>query len=79
MDGSPPSWLAWFAIALPVSAVCLLMCWALILIVYQPWRSVSEVRPLKPNTDPINGTQVYVMLVSLITIGLWCSNTALAP
>ena len=51
MDGSPPSWLAWFAIALPVSATCLLMCWWLILGVYQPWRSVSKVRPLKPNTD----------------------------
>ncbi|GAX73558.1 hypothetical protein CEUSTIGMA_g1009.t1 [Chlamydomonas eustigma] len=78
-DSNPPSWLAWFAISLPVSALCVLMCWSLILIVYQPWRRVAEVRPLKPSTDPINGTQVYVIIISLATVALWCANTVLTP
>lgn len=34
------------------------ICWGLLLLVYQPWRKTTEVRPLKPNTDPINATQV---------------------
>lgn len=39
-----------------------LLCWMLILAVYQPWRQVSDVRPLKPNTDPMTKTQVRVDL-----------------
>ncbi len=35
MDGKPPSWLSWFAVALPVALVCDLICWALILLVYR--------------------------------------------
>jgi phosphate transporter len=170
MDGTPPSWLAWFAVALPVSVVCEatgggegrdggqplgrqrkrtcarkprgrasrrlptrlplaalppslapppgnLVCWAALLAVYQPGRAIAEVRPIKPNTDPINGTQVgegrgkeggrkgegglpgrgeedravgwppappsplplqvYIVVVSLLTVAAWCANTFL--
>lgn len=35
-----------------------LACWGLLLAVYQPGRAIAEVRPIKPNTDPVNGTQV---------------------
>jgi di/tricarboxylate transporter len=37
-----------------------------------------QVRPLKQNDDPMNSTQIYVILVSLGTVGLWCFNTFLA-
>ncbi|KAG1681509.1 hypothetical protein FOA52_014015 [Chlamydomonas sp. UWO 241] len=77
MDGDPPSWLSWFAVSLPVSGVCILMLWGLILLVYQPWRQVQDVRPLKPNTDPMSYTQVYVIMVSLATVALWCLNSQL--
>nr|BCL66194.1 low-affinity phosphate transporter [Volvox reticuliferus] len=77
LDGQPPSWLSWFAVALPVSITCNFICWALLLLVYQPGRAISEVRPLKPNSDPINGTQVYIVIISLITVGAWCANTFL--
>jgi di/tricarboxylate transporter len=43
MDGDPPGWLSWFAIALPVSLVGNLMCWALILGVYRPGSKIKEV------------------------------------
>lgn len=37
-----------------------------------------QVRPLKPNVDPLNGTQIYVIVVSVITVLLWCFNTFLS-
>lgn len=37
-----------------------------------------QVRPLKSNEDPLNGTQIYVILVSVGTVMLWCFNTALS-
>jgi hypothetical protein len=43
MDGSPPSWLAWFAVALPVAVLGNLMCWGLILLVYRPGAKIKEV------------------------------------
>uniref|UniRef100_A0A7S0WPN7 SPX domain-containing protein n=1 Tax=Chlamydomonas leiostraca TaxID=1034604 RepID=A0A7S0WPN7_9CHLO len=77
MDGKPPSWLAWFAVALPVAVISNFVCWGLILAVYQPWRKTQEVRPLKPNTDPTTATQVFVIIVSVVTVGLWCANSVM--
>nr|BCL66262.1 low-affinity phosphate transporter [Volvox reticuliferus] len=77
LDDHPPSWLSWFAVALPVSIACNFVCWILLLAVYQPGRAIAEVRPIKPNTDPVNGTQVYIIIVSLLTVAAWCANTYL--
>eukprot|EP00798_Chlamydomonas_sp_ICE-L_P024060 gene24060-9634_t len=77
MDGNPPSWLAWFAVSIPVSVVCVFVCWGIILVAYKPWLAVTEVRPLKPNTDPMNMTQFYVIFISLATVVLWCCNTSM--
>ncbi len=30
----------------------------MLLAVYRPWTKTTEVRPLKPSTDPLNFTQV---------------------
>ncbi len=43
MTGEPPSWLAWFAVALPVAFIGNIICWAIILMVYRPGRSIREV------------------------------------
>lgn len=43
MGGTPPSWLQWFAVALPVSVLGNLLCWALILAVYRPGLNIKEV------------------------------------
>lgn len=36
-----------------------------------------QVRPLKQPEDPLNGTQIYVIIVSLGTVVAWCLNTFL--
>ncbi|WIA37569.1 hypothetical protein OEZ86_014475 [Tetradesmus obliquus] len=77
MGGSPPSWLQWFAIALPVSFLGNLLCWAIILAVYKPGQNIKEVRPLKQNEDPLNSTQIYTIIVSLATVIAWCCNSFL--
>ncbi len=46
MDGDAPSWLVWFAVALPVAVAGNLLCWGLILLVYQPSKSIKEVSTL---------------------------------
>ena len=75
--GSTPSWLQWFAIALPIAVVVNLLCWGLLLAVYRPGQEVQELRPLKPSKDPWTATQLYVMFVSIATVALWCANTSL--
>eukprot|EP00878_Enallax_costatus_P012608 GHUV01013167.1.p1 GENE.GHUV01013167.1~~GHUV01013167.1.p1 ORF type:complete len:652 (+),score=137.56 GHUV01013167.1:111-2066(+) len=77
MGGTPPSWLEWFAIALPVSFLGNLLCWGLLLLVYKPGKDIKEVRPLKPTEDPLTGTQIYVIVISLATVTLWCCNSFL--
>lgn len=44
MGGTPPSWLTWFAVALPVAFLGNIVCWALILMVYRPGETIKEVR-----------------------------------
>lgn len=43
IGGDPPSWLAWFAVALPVAVLGNLICWGLILAVYRPGQKIKEV------------------------------------
>jgi di/tricarboxylate transporter len=78
MGGAPPSWLAWFAVALPVALAGNLVCWVLILLVYRPGAKIREVRPLRPPEDPLSATQVYVIVVSIGTVALWCCNNLMS-
>jgi phosphate transporter len=47
------------------------------MMVYRPWLQLKEVTPIKANLDPLNATQVYVIVVSVLTVALWCANTQL--
>jgi anion transporter len=75
--GGAPSWLAWFAVALPVAFAGNIACWLMILLVYKPGAKIREVRPLKPSADPMTATQLYVVFVSVATVALWCCNSLL--
>lgn len=35
-------------------------------------------RPLKPNEDPLSGTQIYVIVVAVGTVTAWCLNSFLS-
>ena len=55
---TPPNWLEWFVVALPVACVCNLLIWLWLLFVYRPGASSGDVRPLPAPTDPITVKQV---------------------
>ena len=48
--GNSVSWLSWFAVALPIAFVGNLICWGALLTVYQPNKTLKEVRRLPDTT-----------------------------
>eukprot|EP00884_Botryococcus_braunii_P009003 jgi/Botrbrau1/18103/Bobra.0687s0005.1 len=78
VGGDPPSWLAWFAVSLPVSAVCILICWLALVAAYRPFpRPVRQLHEVKGGKARL--VQIYVVVVSIATVGLWCANGYLSP
>ncbi|KAL9113223.1 MAG: hypothetical protein Q9227_002558 [Pyrenula ochraceoflavens] len=66
-----PSWLIWFFIALPVCIVTILLIWILLLATFQPGRNTTII-PIRPMKDKLNGIQYFIILITLLTIVLWC-------
>ncbi|EGO24899.1 hypothetical protein SERLADRAFT_356336 [Serpula lacrymans var. lacrymans S7.9] len=70
-------WGKWFAVALPVSIISILLIWLLLLVSYHPARSPDgegevEIRTIRPTKDPFTRKQYWVCFVCLFTIALWC-------
>ncbi|KAG2017401.1 phosphate transporter [Coprinopsis cinerea AmutBmut pab1-1] len=73
----PLDWAAWFAVALPVSALSIVLIWLLLLVAYQPSRMPDgegeiEIKPIRPTREPFTLKQYWVSFVCLVTIVLWC-------
>ena len=70
-------WGKWFAVALPVSAISIVLIWLLLLVSYRPARSPDgegdiEIKPIRPTRDPFTMKQYWVCFVCIVTIALWC-------
>ena len=76
--GEAPSWLAWFAVSLPVAGVGVLACWGALLVAY-PMARAAPVRSLPSSQSSATGVQLYVVAVCAGTVALWCANATLAP
>ena len=72
----PIDWLGWFAVALPVSAVSIVLIWLLLLASYRPGvtpdGSELEIKPIRATKEKFTLKQYWVTFVCLVTIGLWC-------
>ncbi|KZT06062.1 Sodium/sulfate symporter [Laetiporus sulphureus 93-53] len=73
----PLDWASWFAVALPVSGVSILLIWVLLLVTYRPSRSPDgecelEIRPIRAPKENFTAKQYWVSIVCLVTILLWC-------
>lgn len=73
----PLDWGKWFAVALPVSAISIVLIWLLLLVSYHPSRSPDgegdiEIKPIRPTREPFTMKQYWVCFVCLATIALWC-------
>ncbi|KZT65890.1 SPX-domain-containing protein [Daedalea quercina L-15889] len=70
-------WGSWFAVALPVSGISVVLIWLLLLASYRPARSPDgegeiEIRPIRASREPFSKKQWWVTLVCIATIALWC-------
>lgn len=72
-----PGWGIWFGVALPISILSVLICWGILLLVYRPDRSVPHLNTVKATHDKVTWTQVFVMLVTILTIALWCAESSI--
>ncbi|KAI8891002.1 SPX-domain-containing protein [Backusella circina FSU 941] len=72
-----PGWGIWFGAALPVSILSIFICWGLLLLVHRPDRAVPHLNKIKPTKDKITFSQVFVMLITILTIALWCAESSL--
>ena len=68
-----PSWGIWFFIALPVCIITILLIWLLLLVTFHPGRGTTIV-PIRRMKDKLNGVQYFIILVTLVTIALWCTS-----
>ena len=81
----PLDWARWFAVALPVSAVSIVLIWWLLLVSYNPARSPDptepdiQVKPIRAAKEPFTLKQYWVSFVCLATIGLWCVEHQIEP
>lgn len=72
----PLDWSQWFAVALPVSTISILLIWVLLLMSYRPSRTVDGedlvIKEIRPTRERFSLKQYWVTFVCLVTIGLWC-------
>ncbi|KAL7754126.1 low-affinity phosphate transporter [Sorochytrium milnesiophthora] len=72
-----PSWIEWFAIAIPLSIIANLITWMILLVVYSPHVSTPEILPLRATGDKLSGKQIFILLVTGLTILLWCLESSI--
>ncbi|RCH91994.1 low-affinity phosphate transporter [Rhizopus azygosporus] len=72
-----PGWGLWFAPALPIAILSMFVCWSLLLLVYRPASDTPHLNTIKPTKESITWKQVFVLLITIATIALWCAETAM--
>ena len=75
-------WGRWFIVALPVSAISIVLIWLLLLVSYRPARSPDgegeiEIKAIRPTKEAFTLKQYWVTVVCLVTIALWCIEHAI--
>lgn len=72
----PLDWSQWFAVALPVSGISILLIWLLLLTSYSPSRTVDGedlvIKEIRPTREKFTLKQYWVTFVCIFTIVLWC-------
>jgi phosphate transporter len=69
-------WLQWFAVALPVSFISVILIWLLLLLSYRPGMTADgeelEIKAIRARREPFTLKQWWVTFVCFVTITLWC-------
>ncbi|KHJ32220.1 putative plasma membrane phosphate transporter pho87 [Erysiphe necator] len=67
----PPSWLVWFFITIPVGLISILLIWMVLILTFRPAKG-TKIVPLRPVVEKLTGVQLFVSIVTIVTIILWC-------
>ncbi|KAI8093012.1 SPX domain-containing protein [Halteromyces radiatus] len=69
-----PSWGEWFIVSIPLCLVGNGIIWLWLLWNYTPEKQITHIHPIRASssTEIISWTQMYVGLVTLVTIIMWC-------
>jgi len=78
----PVTWLQWFAVAIPVSAISIVLIWLFLLMMYKPHLSPDgegeiEIKPIRPTRESFTLKQYWVTFICILTISLWCFGHAI--
>lgn len=72
-----PSWLEWFLIAIPVCIALDLAIWGVLLVIYKPGNHGVIPPEMTVEREKMNSKQYYIIGISVITIILWCGESAI--
>ncbi|KAI9342172.1 SPX domain-containing protein [Pilaira anomala] len=72
-----PGWGLWFAAALPIAVITMFVCWGLLLLVYKPASDTPHLNTIKPTKEKITKQQVFICLITILTIALWCAESSI--
>ncbi|CAG8603530.1 11404_t:CDS:2, partial [Acaulospora morrowiae] len=67
-----PTWIQWFVVSIPLCIIVDLLIWLLLLWNYQTSKNSLKIHPIRSARDPWTGVQIFVIIVTLGTIFLWC-------
>lgn len=68
-----PGWGKWFAVALPVAIIALVLLWLELIFTFKI--GSAKLKAYKPIKDRFTVKQLYISAVSIVTILLWCTMT----
>lgn len=66
----------WMAASVPVAILCLITTWVVLRVSYRTSAPVPDVLRVKATGEKFTGQQWFVVIVSLITMGLWMTATS---
>lgn len=71
-------WGLWLGTSIPLAIIINLTTWGILLIYFRPDRSTPHINVIKTSgySRP-SFTQIYVVVVCLATIALWCAESSL--
>ncbi|ORZ39456.1 SPX domain-domain-containing protein [Catenaria anguillulae PL171] len=72
-----PTWAEWFLIAIPMCILTNIITWVMLLVAYKPHVHTPEIVPLRHTDEKLSAKQWFIIGVTLLTIVLWCVESAI--
>ncbi|ODV83929.1 hypothetical protein CANARDRAFT_29649 [[Candida] arabinofermentans NRRL YB-2248] len=70
-----PSWGNWFSFSIPLCVIGLFVCWITMILTFNI--NTVKIKAMKPIKEQFTVKQYYIILVTVVTIVLWCTESQL--